>query len=743
MESDPDTRTGDQGADRYRFGNVVVDALAHTICRDQQAVAVEPKSFAVLLVLLRHADQLVLKDDLLDAVWGHRHVTPGVLTRAIAQLRAALDDEALHPRYIQTQHALGYRFIGVLAADGEATAVAPALEAVGISESEVRTTSNQVPAQVLPQIASPDVAGGAGLPGNETQDHFHRAWPWLALLLSLAVLAAFYLQRRPATAPLLANPSVAVLPFTTLGDDPQDRYFAEGLSTEMLQALAGVHGLKVAAWRPAEAIDRTQDIAALGKALGVATVLDASVRREGQRLRINARLSDTRSGYTLWSKSYDGDAGAVFDTQTEIAQEVARTLVGALPDAGEGLRKRLTPTHDVAAFNAYLVGMYQLLQPDKGDGVAGAESYFRQALTTDAGFARAQAGLCRLELWNFESNRDPEAFDNARLACIRAENMDRSLGQVALALGDLYRIKGDATRARAYYDSLLDDPAMRPDAMVGRAQLYVDQGHGDLAIEQFRKAIAERPGDAGLYAELGYQQFRMSQYQDALDSYRTVVRLRPDRSEYWSIYGGLLVAAGENAAAAAALERSLAIEPNESSLSNLGTLKYQAGQYAEAVALYRKATELNPTDFFYWGYLGDALMLLPASATQAREAFTKAASLAQRFVDLKPDDAKALAALGWYRANLGQRAQALELLARSEKLGAEPGEVAVFNAQTFALLGDAEQASQRIATALALDIPESRIRTNAVLRRAGLTALARQPAGGLAHSANQAPTRGE
>ena len=88
-------------------------------------------------------------------------------------------------------------------------------------------------------------------------------------------------------------------------------------------------------------------------------------------------------------------------------------------------------------------------------------------------------------------------------------------------------------------------------------------------------------------------------------------------------------------------------------------------------------------------------------------------------------------------------AQALELLARSEKLGVEPGEVAVFNAQTFALLGDAEQASQRIATALALDIPESRIRTNAVLRRAGLTAPARQPAGGLAHSANQAPTRGE
>jgi Tfp pilus assembly protein PilF len=449
-------------------------------------------------------------------------------------------------------------------------------------------------------------------------------------------------------------------------------------------------------------------------------VLDATVRREGSRLRIDARLSDTTSGYTLWSQSYDRDTTAVFDTQSEIAREVARALVGVLPDAGEGLRKRLTPTRNVAAFDAYLMGLQQLLQPQGVDARKNAEGFFRKALAQDSGFARAQAELCRLELWSFESNRNPDAFDNARLACLKAANMDHSLGEVGLALGDLYRVKGDSMKAMRYYDDLLDDPAMRASALVGRAQVYVDQDQPELAMEQFRQALEASPGDAQVYAEMGYQQFRIGKTRDALASYRKVVALRPDNSAYWSTYGGLLVAAGDNAAAMDALKRSLAIEPNESSLSNLGTLKYQSGDYAGAAEMYRRATDLNPLDFFYWGWLGDALWADPSTRAQSRNAFERAAALAQRFVEIKPDDARALASLGWYRANLDERAAALEMVDRSEKLSQEPGEVAMINAQTFSLLGEPDQARRRIEAARASGIPEIRISTNAVFRRVQL-----------------------
>lgn len=114
MDADVRAGNGGIGGDGYRFGPFVVDTGAYTLTRDGEPQALEPKAFAVLLHLLRHAGELVRHDDLLDAVWGHRHVTPGVLTRAIAQLRHVLEDDSHRPQYIQTQHGLGYRFIGEL-----------------------------------------------------------------------------------------------------------------------------------------------------------------------------------------------------------------------------------------------------------------------------------------------------------------------------------------------------------------------------------------------------------------------------------------------------------------------------------------------------------------------------------------------------------------------------------------------------------------------------------------------------
>ena len=137
MNPNGDTERQEPAPTCYRFGEVVVDTAAHTLTRDGQPQAIEPKAFAVLLVLLRHADELVPRDDLLDAVWGHRHVTPGVLTRAIAQLRAALDDHPHEPRFIQTQHALGYRFIGELKGPPVTPEAAPGPDATAADDASL------------------------------------------------------------------------------------------------------------------------------------------------------------------------------------------------------------------------------------------------------------------------------------------------------------------------------------------------------------------------------------------------------------------------------------------------------------------------------------------------------------------------------------------------------------------------------------------------------------------------------
>ena len=727
---------GDRGAlGRYRFDAIEVDAAAHTLLREGQAQALEPKAFAVLLALLGRPGELLGRDELLDQVWGHRHVTPGVLTRAIAQLRAALDDDPQHPRYIQTHHALGYRFIGILEQGGP-DAATPGLEPEPVAPP-AGPPGHAVPVPTGPAAAEPAASPLDGPAPAAATTHAHASvwrmsW-WLALLAAIALGVAWWQGRQtPAAA---SEASIAVLPFTVLSDAREDRYYAEGLSMEMVNALAGLPGLKVAAWRPAEAIDRATDVQTQGRLLGVATVLDASLRRDGQRLRINARLSDTRSGYTLWSHSYDVEADAVFDTQADIAESVAQALVQTLPEDRQSLRRRLAPTRNVMAFDSYLRGVAELLRASDEGGRKQAAGHFRKALEADAGFARAQAALCRMAVWDFESNHNTAAFEDARLACLRARNMDQTLAEVSLALGDLYRVQGEQEQALRHYQAVIDDPALRWQGLVGRAQVYVDQGQEELAMRDFRQALRSSPGNAQVLAELGYQQYRLGHYRDAIDSYRKVVALRPDESVYWATFGGLLQMVGEDDPAEVAFRRSLALEPNESSLNNLGVILYRKGDYHGAAGLYRRAADLNPNDFYYLGNLGDALEAEPATATQARQAYADAAELAQRFVDAKPDDARALAVLGWYRAQLGQRDASLHLLQQAEALGREPGEVAILKAQALAVLGLHEQALAALQAARAAGVPQSRIASHAVFRRTGLAS----PSEGEATAPVQAP----
>lgn len=714
MDSPRAAGQGGPTSERYRFDDVLVDATAHTLSRDGTAQTVEPKAFAVLLILLRRAGELVGRDDLLDQVWGHRHVTPGVLTRVIAQLRAALGDDSQHPRYIQTHHALGYRFIGELQIEAESA---------DATTDDAHVSETRGPGRVMEESAPPAApVAHAGETAFEPHPHpdepVHRArhWPWFAGAIALAVVAigAWLLQPRGG---LLQpkEPSIAVLPFTTLSDRSGDRYFAEGLAVEMHSALASVHGLKVATWIPPDAM-AGEDARTVGNRLGVATVLDASVRRDRDRVRISARLSDTRTGYTLWTQTYEHDVADVFATQSDIAQQVVSALVGVLPEGNEGLRRRLRPTQNVAAFDAYLKGLQSLVNGRSDDAIVS----FRTALDSDSGFARAQAGICQAEIDRFEQMRDVNAFENARLACLRAQKMDPTMGTVKLALGDLYRVRGELRKATEFYDGAQQDPEVRSNALVGLAEIEASQDHRARSIELFAKALEASPGNAYVWSTMAWQQYLNDDLPGAVESSKRAIKLRPDRSVLWAALGYYQMTKGETVEAEKSLQHSNALEPNYAATANLGMLKSQGGDYAAAAALYRQATELDPGDFYPWGYLGDALVADP-SAGQAQPAYREAADRARKYVDLRPDDAMAVAALAWYLTNLGERGQVPALMRRAESLGTAKGEVALFNAQTYAVLGDHKRARERMQAAIANGMDERSIETNFVLRRAGLT----------------------
>ncbi|MDR0182666.1 tetratricopeptide repeat protein [Lysobacter arvi] len=724
---------GGPNGERYRFGDIVVDAAAHTLSRAGAAQTVEPKAFSVLLILLRRAGELVGRDELLDQVWGHRHVTPGVLTRVIAQLRHALADDSQHPRYIQTQHALGYRFIGQFHEAEAPTARddAPHDEGVAVFRHTVpealAVAANEAvapPPGPLPFAAPIPTNDGATAARRTTSDP--RRW-WLAVAALLAIAAGGYWfgqygPGRGGAAPAPGAASVAVLPFTSLGGAREEDYFVEGLGVEMIDALAGVPGLKVVA-APSPPARGEVDVKRLGAQLGVATVLGASVRREGSRVRVSARLSDVRTGFTLWAHSYDRETGDVFALQSDIAGEVVKALVDVLPSgeieaARQSLARRLTPTRSVAAYDAYLKGEQRMREQAGGDmrGADSAINFYRGALAIDPGFARAQAGICQAEITRFEDARDSAAFVRAQSACEQASRMDPSLREVSLAMGDLYRTQGNAKEAIGYYERAVSDPALRVQGYLGLAEVASAQGQGAAAMAYFERARSLAPRDPRVAQKRGYHLLVNGDVDGAIASYREAVRYAPDDAGLWSSLGGLYFVSGDLKQASEAYERSLQIQPSYEALSNLGTLKFDQGAYEQAAALYRHASEIDPGDFRVWGNLGDALAASGMTAAQTRPQYEQAATLGGRYLELKSDDAQGLALVAWYSANLDRADEARALQGKAEALGTERGEVALLGAQTMARLGDAAAARRHIDSARRHGIPQQRIDASPLLR---------------------------
>jgi DNA-binding winged helix-turn-helix (wHTH) protein len=238
----------------YQCDDIVIDPRAHRLERAGLELSVEPKTYAVLVMLLQHAGDVVGKDDLLDAAWGHRHVTPGVLTRAVSQLRHALGDSARHPRYIATVHRLGYRFVG----DVRRIAVSPA--------PDEPTPDPPQPDVPMDDGAGTAVVAASARPAAKPEPPFIR---WLAAAITLVVIVAMLAAASlwhpprgvPASPPLSPQPALVVLPFAHTVDSrtlrthyrPHNRRIATSYPADHGQIPAQVRASGYLTLRPEQA----------------------------------------------------------------------------------------------------------------------------------------------------------------------------------------------------------------------------------------------------------------------------------------------------------------------------------------------------------------------------------------------------------------------------------------------------------------------------------------------------------
>jgi transcriptional activator of cad operon len=325
-----------QATTKLRIGAWCVNPASGEISRNGETARVEVRTMRLLLRLAEHAGEVVSIDDLLNQVWSDVTVAPDSVYQAVASLRRLLGDDPKQPAYIETVPRLGYRMVATVTpwADQPENGSSKG----PLSEHSV---SAPVSASAFPAGAATHSANGKSRSGPRLSSIYiwtAGAGVGLVLIAILLLYGKFTSNNQLASPAIASQPqkSIAVLPFLDLTDDMNQEPFADGMTEELIDKLSKIPGLRVPPptssfyfksklWPRSKGTEQIT-IAEIAKALGVAYVLDGSVRKSGTRLRVDARLIRADNGYVVWSESYDRPFDDVLMVQDNIASEVTKAL---------------------------------------------------------------------------------------------------------------------------------------------------------------------------------------------------------------------------------------------------------------------------------------------------------------------------------------------------------------------------------------------------------------------------------
>jgi TolB-like protein/Tfp pilus assembly protein PilF len=409
------------------------------------------------------------------------------------------------------------------------------------------------------------------------------AVPPLALAL---LIAGYLLARGPHSRPAAPDSSsIAVLPFVNLSSDKENEYFSDGLTDDLIDALTKIRGLRVVARGSAfQFKGKNPDIRAVGRQLNVATVLEGSVQRSGDRLRITAQLSTVADGYHVWSETYDRRLADVFAVQDEIS----RAIVGALEvrvAGNPGHRLVQSSTQDPEAYNLYLQGRFHLNKWTPEGARKGIE-YFGQAIGKDAGYAPAYTGMADCYTWLgvFGWNAARQAMPQARQAANRALQLDETLAAAHVSLGYVKALYDwDWPGADREFKRALELSPGDADAHFAYSVTYLTPlGRLDQALAEIQHALALDPLSPYKITAAGMIYTDRREYDRAVEQYQKAIELEPSFYHAYDELKGVETVRGRPAAVDAVMRAMRAAFPNVDDTSVRARAAAQQGRQAEA-----------------------------------------------------------------------------------------------------------------------------------------------------------------
>ena len=491
---------------QFLFENHVLDTDHRELRRGSEAVSVEPQVFDLLIYLLENRDRVVSKDDLIASVWGGRVVSDSTLTSRINAARKAVGDSGEGQKLIRTFARKGLRFVGDVRAQPSGEAVA------------------------------------AGSPADEARE-----------------------PARPAL-PLPDRPAIAVLPFTNMTGDPQQEYFSDGISEDIITALSKLRWFFVIARNSSfiykgKAVHMKQ----IAEELGVGYVVEGSVRRGGDRVRITAQLNDVATGSHIWAERYDRDLADVFAVQDEITEAIVAAIEPQLY-AAENFRARRKPPDSLDAWDLVMRALSHYWRVTRQDNVV-AQALLEKATAIDPNYGQALGMLATSHTFSAHMGWEDMAAvaplaERAAHAALLADSEDP---WAHYALGCVYLF------ARRFDDSLAEfEWALRLNPNFSLAQGYYGLTlsycgrwkEGDLAARRALRLSPRDPFAAVYYGIASYAQFNGRNYDDAMRLAREGIRQRGDFVGAHRVLTAAAGMAGQCEVAALALQELRRVQPN-------------------------------------------------------------------------------------------------------------------------------------------------------------------------------------
>ncbi len=510
----------------YKFGNFHLIPEEHLLLRDGESVALPPKVFDALVVLVKNEGHLIEKSDLLDRLWADAFVEEATLARTISSLRKALGESAEN-KFIETVPKRGYRFIAPVQpiTEDEILSSTFLLDYPESTRDASKTTA--VEDEIEP-IFEPDISAPPLLP--------HRRLSGRQILLIIGLIASaliigFMISRNWQINPVKEVKTIAVLPFQQITDGERDEMLEFGMTDTLITRLSNVKQIIV---RPTSAVSKyagqKPDAVEVGRELKVDAVLEGSIQRSGERVRVTVQLISADDGSSLWAEKFDKHFTDIFALQDSIAGQVVSALTLELSGKERELMTKHS-TENTEAYRLYIMGRYFWNKRSSVESLKKSIDYYEQAIAKDPNYALAYTGLadCYQLLAEYLATTPKEGFTKARKAAEKALEIDDQLAEAHTSLAyTLAFYDWDFAGAEKEFKRALELDPNYPTAHQWYGEFLIAMGRFDEAKTAHEKALQIDPTSLVFHTEMAGYFYVTRQFDKAITQAQTVIEMEPD-----------------------------------------------------------------------------------------------------------------------------------------------------------------------------------------------------------------------